>query len=124
VDLKKVEYKKIVKQKAGPFGPAQHMSSNSAYTQKEKKANFVLVPKSLLGNPLLKPEDIVVWIAIKSYDFNKTLPFVGVRTIHQNTGIRIKTIYKSIKILEKCKYLVVQKRPGFTSIYKPQALGF
>jgi hypothetical protein len=100
------------------------MTTNSAYTQKGKKANFVMVPKSLLGNPLLDPNDIVVWITIKSFDFNKKLPFVGVPCIHTKTGIRIKTIYQCIKNLEKNHYLVVQKRPGMTSIYKPQALGF
>lgn len=94
------------------------------YRPREKEKNFVMVPKNLWQNPLLSLQDKAVWIEIKSYDFNKKLPFVSAPTIHRLTGIRLQNVYASLKALEKHKYLVVQKRPGKTSIYKPQALGF
>jgi hypothetical protein len=116
--FKKVEYKKIVKRKASPFGPAKTNLMISLSAKKEKKSSWTQVPNKILDDPRLSCKEKMVLIVLHRYAYNKNNCFPAIKTIAGMSGISVKTIQQILNVLENKHFIKRHTRPGFVSIYE------
>jgi hypothetical protein len=118
VDLEKVEYKKIVKRKASPFGLAKKLITNSLSSKKERKSSWTEVPNKIIDDPRLSCQEKMVLIVLQRYAFKKNNCFPSVPTIAEMANIRVQNVYKILKVLENKRFIKKHLRPGFATIYE------
>lgn len=123
VDLKKVEYKKIGKRKASPFGLANLLMLNSAYSKTKPKSSWTQVPNKILDDPFLSCQEKMVLVILHRYAFKKNNCYPSVPTIAKMANIRVQNVYKILKILAGKRFIKKHLRPGFATIYELTRFG-
>jgi DNA-binding MarR family transcriptional regulator len=83
-----------------------------------KNLQHIQVPQGMTKHKEIKPRDMLIYANIKKYMNNETKEaFPSITTIANISGISRPTVIKSIKILEKYKYITIRKE-GRKNIYK------
>lgn len=67
----------------------------------------IQIPNELIGTENIEPKDLVIYLALKSFDGKDCFP--GIRTLVELTGANQRTVRKSIKNLENSGWIECQK---------------
>lgn len=118
VDLKKVEYKKIVKRKASRSGWQKRIMFSLVYSKKTQKSSWTEVPNKIIDDQFLSCQEKMVLIVLQRYTFKKNNCYPSVSTIAHGANVRIQNVYKILKGLETKRFIKKHLRPGFATIYE------
>lgn len=86
--------------------------------EKPNNKQHIQLPNDMTKKGNLKPKDLLIYVCIKKFmNKNTKEAFPALTTLADLSGISVPTIRKSIKLLEKNKYITIRKE-GRKNIYK------